>query len=384
MSYPAHSHLQSCKRLVIKIGSALLCDVQKGIVKQSWINALSSDLHSLIQDKKQVVIVSSGGIALGRKAIGIPTTKAPGSIPLELKQAASAVGQPFMYDAYAKALGDKGYQTAQILLTLSETENRRQHLNARETLYTLMDRGIIPVINENDTVSTEEIRFGDNDRLAVRVAQMIEADTVLLLSTTDGFYSANPDTDPNAEHFATIEKITPDHRSMAGEALAGLSTGGMRSKVQAAENALQSGISLIIADGRKDGALGNLLANPTQKSTLFRASETAVNARKRWLQGHLKPKGTLAIDDGAAIALKAGKSLLPIGVTHVTGDFDRGDPVSIFGPNQKPLGMGLSAYNAQDAKKLAGKPSSEISSILGYLGREEFIHRNDMVLLDKP
>lgn len=381
MSYPAHSHLKSCKRLIIKIGSALLCDIQKGTVKQSWIKALSDDIHTIIQDKKQVIIVSSGGIALGRKAIGIPTTKAPASIPLELKQAASAVGQPFMYDAYAKALGDVGYQTAQILLTLSETENRRSHLNARETLYTLAQRGIIPVINENDTVSTEEIRFGDNDRLAVRVAQMIEADTVLLFSTTDGFYSANPETNAKAEHFPLIEKITSAHRDMAGEALAGLSTGGMRSKVQAAESALQSGISLIIADGRKDGSLGSLLSNPDQKSTLFKAADNPVNARKRWLQGHLKPKGMLTIDAGAVTALKAGKSLLPVGIVKVTGVFERGDPVSIFCPDNAQIGMGLSAYSSEDAKKLAGKPSSEISTILGYLGREEFIHRNDMILL---
>ncbi|MCD8494007.1 MAG: glutamate 5-kinase [Alphaproteobacteria bacterium] len=328
-------------------------------------------------------MVSSGGIALGRKALEISTNKAPSSIPLELKQAASAIGQPFMYNAYATAFVRHGIQTAQILLTLSETENRRMHLNARETLYTLIDRGIVPVINENDTVSTEEIRFGDNDRLSVRVAQMVEADTVLLLSTTNGFYSANPDTDPAAEHFPLIEKITSEHRAMAGDALAGLSTGGMRSKVQAAESAVNSGISLIIADGREDGALGRLYEDASVKSTLFRAEGSPVNARKRWLKGHLKPRGTLMLDAGAVKALLSGKSLLPVGVKAVTGDFDRGDPVSITDESGAVIGTGLSAYDSQAAQKLIGKPSSAVAEILGYLGREEFIHRNDMVLRDK-
>jgi glutamate 5-kinase len=381
MSLSTHAQLQTSKRLVIKIGSALLCDIQTGTVKYNWINALSDNIHALIKQKKQIIVVSSGGIALGRKALGIATNKPPSSIPLELKQAASAVGQPFMYNAYAAAFATHDIQTAQILLTLSETENRRMHLNARETLYTLIERGIVPVINENDTVSTEEIRFGDNDRLAVRVAQMVEADTVLLLSTTNGFYSANPDKDPDAEHFPLVEKITPAHRDMAGDALAGLSTGGMRSKIIAAESALASGLSLIIADGRTDGALGQLYNNPAVKATLFKAQDTSVNARKRWLLGHLKPKGTLTIDAGALKALQSGKSLLPVGVRAVEGAFERGDPVAIAEETGRVIGTGLSAYGAEEAQKLLGKPSSAIAEILGYLGREEFIHRNDMVLL---
>lgn len=376
----SQNQLKNSRRLVIKIGSALLCDIQSGSIKSNWINELSSNVQALIKEKKQIVIVSSGGIALGRKALGIATNKAPSFIPLELKQAASAVGQPFMYDAYAQAFAAHGMQTAQILLTLSETENRRMHLNARETLYTLIERGIVPVINENDTVSTEEIRFGDNDRLAVRVAQMVEADTVLLFSTTNGFYSDNPDVNPMAEHFPLIEKITDGHRAMAGDALAGLSTGGMRSKVQAAESAMSSGISLIIADGRDDGALARLCNDPGVKSTLFKAEGTPVNARKRWLKGHLKPRGKLTIDAGALAALKSGKSLLPVGVKAVSGEFERGDPVAIMDEAGIVIGTGLSAYDSVEAQKLLGKSSSHIAEILGYLGREEFIHRNDMVL----
>lgn len=380
MSSPAFLHLQTSQRLVIKIGSALLCDIQNGTVKQNWINALSDTIKVIVQNKTEVILVSSGGIAMGRKALGVGPKQAPSSIPLPLKQAASAVGQPIMYAAYASAFARHGLQTAQVLLTLSETENRRQHLNARETLLTLLTRGIIPVINENDSISTEEIRFGDNDRLAVRVAQMVDADTVLLLSTTSGFYSANPDTNPGASHFPLIEKISDQHKAMAGEALAGLSTGGMRSKVLAAESAMNSGISLIIADGREDGALGRLLENPDIPATLFKAEAAPLNARKRWLGGHLSPKGTIVIDSGAATALRGGKSLLPVGVRYIQGDFLRGDLLVIQDEAGRELGRGLSAYDAPEAEKLIGQPSSAIPAILGYLGREEFIHRNDMVL----
>ncbi|HRQ60416.1 MAG TPA: glutamate 5-kinase [Alphaproteobacteria bacterium] len=380
MQSHALQHLQTSRRLVIKIGSALLCDITNGTIKQSWINALSDDIHVLIQKKIEVVVVSSGGIAMGRKALGIGPKQSPSSIPLPLKQAASAVGQPIMYDAYVAAFARHELQTAQVLLTLSETENRRMHLNARETLNTLLGRGIVPIINENDSISTEEIRFGDNDRLAVRVAQMVEADTVLLLSTISGFYSANPDTNADARHFPLVEKITDDHKNMAGEALAGLSTGGMRSKVLAAESAMNSGISLIIADGREDGALGHLLEKPEVRATLFRAESAMQNARKRWLGGHLKPKGALVIDAGAATALRSGKSLLPVGVRYIEGDFARGDMLAIKDEAGRELGRGLSAYDAPEAEKLIGQPSSAIPAILGYSGREEFIHRNDMVL----
>lgn len=360
--------LVTSKRIVIKIGSALLTNQSRTELNQGWIDALAKEIQTLIQSGKEVIIVSSGAVALGRKAMGISPDMPPGDIRLEQKQAASAIGQPLVFHGYATAFEKLGLTTAQVLLTMSETENRRMHLNARETLHALIEKKIIPIINENDTVLTQEIRFGDNDRLAVRVAQMIEADTVILLTTTEGLYTADPNKNPDAQHIPLIEHVTDEHIKMAGDALPGLSTGGMRSKIEAAQAAIRAGMSLVIAN-KLDG-----------KCTVFKALENAPNSRKRWIATHMNPKGSVTIDDGALKALKDGKSLLPIGVKAIEGNFERGDAVSIKTQSGQNIGTGLSAYNAPDAQKIIGKPSAAISEILGYSGREVLIHRNDMVL----
>jgi glutamate 5-kinase len=254
------------------------------------------------------------------------------------------------------------------------------HLNARETLNTLTDKGIIPVINENDTVSTGEIRFGDNDRLAARVGQMIQADLVILLSTTNGLYTADPGIDPEAKHFPVVEEVTDAHLKMAGDAIAGLSTGGMKSKVEAAQSAMRAGIPLIIADGRAVHALKDFAEQENTISTVFLARETSQNARKKWIQAHLRPKGAVFVDKGAFKALEGGKSLLPIGVTKTEGSFERGDVVVVKDPEGREIGVGLSAYSSADAQKVIGRRSQDIHDILGYAGRDEMIHRNDLVL----
>lgn len=366
--------------IVVKIGSVLIRGKELDQVNATWMDALACDVKSLLDSGKKIVIVSSGGIALGRKALGIPATIAPSKIPLAQKQAASAVGQYHLFNGYHKSFSNVGITTAQVLLTMSETENRRMNLNARETLHTLLDKGIIPIINENDTVSTGEIRFGDNDRLSVRVAQMIMADSVILLSTTNGLYTDNPDINPQAVHLPIIESLGDEHMNMAGDAIAGLSTGGMKSKIEAAASAVKSGIHLIISDGRPLHSLQQLCENEEKISSLFVAQKCDSNARKIWLQAHMSPKGTVIVDEGALGALGKGKSLLPVGVKAVEGDFRRGDAVQIKTLSGKKIGMGLSAYNKDDAAKIIGKPSKEIEKILGFIGRKELIHRNDMVL----
>ncbi len=371
--------IQNAGTIIVKIGSVLVADQETGELKYDWIESFVSDISDLAKNHK-VIIVSSGGIAAGRKFLDIPINTPPSSIPLELKQAASAVGQPHLFSAYRDAFAKAGITVAQVLLTMSETENRRAHLNARETLYTLVGKNIIPIINENDTVSTAEIRFGDNDRLAVRVGQMVMADAVILFSTTDGLYTDNPHTNPQAQHFAVVEDITEEHIGMAGEALSGLSVGGMRAKIDAAMAASQAGIPLIIAKGTQNNPIKSLLEDNEAKSTLFLAKNDTKSARKTWIGSHLNPKGSIFIDEGALKALKDGKSLLPIGVKRVEGVFQRGDAVEIKTLQGYEVGMGLSAYSAADAGKIAGKQSGDIETLLGYAGRIELIHRNDMAL----
>ncbi|MGH1455367.1 MAG: glutamate 5-kinase [Alphaproteobacteria bacterium] len=381
MPLTPQSIIENSELIIIKIGSVLIRGQGIEDINQSWLNALAQDVQSLKKQGKRVVIVSSGGVALGRKALGIPANIPPSSIPLAKKQAASSVGQYHMFNGYFKAFEKIGITAAQVLLTMGETENRRMNLNARETLTTLLDNDIIPIINENDTVSTGEIRFGDNDRLAVRVAQMIMADSVVLLSTADGLYTDNPDKNDNAVHIPLVEAITQEHVKMAGDAVAGLSTGGMKSKIEAAISANKAGIHLMMCDGRLKHSLANLCEeNNDKKSTLFVAQKSDANARKIWIQSHMSPKGVIMLDDGAVTALKSGRSLLPIGVISVSGDFRRGDPVIIKDQHGIKLGMGLAAYNANDALKIIGKASDKIADILGYIGRDELIHRNDMVL----
>lgn len=372
--------LQDAQRIVVKVGSVLITNEDRSAVNNIWFQVLAKTIGSLINQGKELIIVSSGGVALGRSHIGVALDTPPNDISLAQKQAASSVGQFYMFQAYHNALADYDIKAAQVLLTMGETENRRMHLNAREAMNTLMDRGIIPVINENDVISTGEIRFGDNDRLAARVAQMMDADALILLSTIDGLYDENPDQNPNAAHIGCVEAITDDHVKMAGDAIPGLSTGGMKSKIEAAKSATAAGIHVVIADGRANDGLELLLSAPDTQSTLFIAAENKSSARKRWIGAHVSPKGEVHIDDGALAALYDGKSLLPVGVKFVTGDFERGDAVSIISAKTGNLGIGLAAYSAKDASRIAGKQSSEIASILGFIGREELIHRNDMVL----
>jgi glutamate 5-kinase len=372
--------IRQSELIVIKIGSVLVTDESKEKVRLPWIESLAQDVKDWQAQGKKVVIVSSGAIALGRSALGISKSMPPSKIPLEQKQAASAVGQFHLFAAYFQTFSALGLQAAQVLLTMSETENRRMHLNAKATLLTLLDKNIVPIINENDTISTGEIRFGDNDRLSVRVAQMIEADLVMLLSTTDGLYTADPTKDKKAKHIPLVESIGSEHIKMAGDAVPGLSTGGMKSKIEAAASATRGGIALLIANGVENHPLRRL--NGDIRASIFLAQESKANARTRWLQAHLSPKGSVFVDDGALKALKSGKSLLPIGVKKTEGDFIRGDAVHIRTMEGRILGMGLIAYSTEEAQKIIGKASDKIPVILGHEGREELIHRNDMALQD--
>ncbi len=372
--------LKDSSLVVIKIGSMLVRGERLDSVNQGWMDAFAQDVHNFIQSGKKVVIVSSGGVALGRKALKISPDISPSDIPLAKKQASSAVGQYYVFNGYHKAFEKQGITAAQVLLTMSETENRRMNLNAREALHTLLEHNIIPVINENDVVSTGEIRFGDNDRLAARVAQMIGADCVVLLSTIDGLYTANPQSEPAAEHIPVIETLGAEHTAMAGEALSGLSSGGMKSKIEAALAATKSGIHLVITDGQDDHAFAALL-DGSRRSSLFVADEDGQSARKSWIGSHMNPKGAVVIDDGAFAALGRGTSLLPIGVRSVSGRFERGDVIEVRTLSGDKVAMGLSAYSSENTEKILGKNSADIPALLGYIGREEIIHRNDLVML---
>ncbi len=370
--------LPFAKTIVIKIGSALLVDGDKG-VRQAWLAALAEDVVALRTAGKSVLIVTSGSIALGRRIMGIEQTARPSSIPLELKQGAAAVGQIGLMQAYINVFALHGISVAQILLTPSDTENRRSHLNARATVHALLSKGVVPVINENDTVSTAEIRFGDNDRLASRVAQMIGADLVIQLSTTDGLYTADPRVDSSATHIPLVEKLSGEHAAMAGDALAGLSTGGMKSKIEAARIATESGVHMVIAKGTEAHALKQACEGGA-RATVFLASDQPRTARKKWILAHVKPNGKLILDEGACKALVSGKSLLPAGVKTVEGNFDRGDAVQICDASGKSLAIGLSTYDADNTRKIAGRKSAEIAYFLGYSRGDELIHRDYLVL----
>jgi len=367
--------INSSKRIVIKIGSAILTDEKLGTVQQGWLNTLSNDVADLINQDKEIIIVSSGAIALGRKALGISYTESPSSIPLEQKQAAAALGQVELSKAYDIAFEKHNLNTALVLLSPKDTEERQAHLNGRATLLTLIKNKSIPIINENDTVSTSEIRFGDNDRLAARIAQMIEADLLIQLSTTDGLYDGDPTQDQNAKHIHMVEELNDDILYMAGDAPAGLSTGGMKSKLEAARIATQAGVHMMIASGKGKNPLTNM-----PKATIFTASEKPINARKKWIASHVKTEGAIMIDEGAVNALKNGKSLLAAGVLKITGDFGNGDPVDVIDMDGKILATGLTTYSANEARLITGYKSDDISEILGYSRRKSLIHRDDLVL----
>jgi len=366
--------LSDAKRLVVKIGSALLVEDESGQIRHEWLATLAADVAALRDGGCEVLIVSSGAIAVGRRHLGI-TGGAP---RLEEKQAAAATGQIRLAHAFQEALLPHGITVAQILLTLDDTETRRRHLNARATLRQLLDLDAVPIVNENDTVATEEIRFGDNDRLAARVAAMIGADTLVLLSDIDGLYDADPRVNPNAAHIAEVTAVTAEIEAMAGAAGRGYASGGMVTKLQAAKIALAGGCDMVISDGRAPHPLRALSAGA--RRTWFVSSAAPNSARKRWIAGSLKPRGVLGIDEGAWRALRGGSSLLPAGVSRVTGRFERGDLVTIRASEGREIGRGLCAYSSGDAILIAGHKTSEIENILGYRGRDEIIHRDDLVL----
>lgn len=362
------------RRIVVKVGSSLLVDSATGRLDRDWLAALADDIAELAGQGRDVLVVSSGAIALGRRAVGL----APGPLKLEEAQAAAAVGQVALASAWAECLRERGLTAAQILLTFGDTEERRRYLNARATLATLLKMRAVPVINENDTVATAEIRYGDNDRLAARVAAMVGADCLVLLSDVDGLYSAPPADDPDAEFIGLVPAITPAIEAMAGAAGSDLSRGGMKTKIDAGKIATAAGAAMVIASGRRRNPLAAIDAGA--RCTWFAAQATPGSARKAWIAGHVEPRGSVTVDAGAAAALRGGKSLLPAGVTAVAGDFARGDAVVILDGEGAEIGRGLVAFDLKDAARIVGKRSNAIAAVLGYRGRSAMIHRDDMVL----
>lgn len=364
-------------RIVVKIGSALLTDRVTGRIKSDWLNSLMDDVAELAKTGKEFVLVSSGSIALGRHALKLPK----GPLELEQSQAAAAVGQISLAHAYQELAAARGLTAAQILLTLGDTEERRRYLNARNTIEVLLALKAVPVVNENDTVATAEIRYGDNDRLSARVASMVSADCLVLLSDVDGLYTAPPGSDPNAKHIPLVTEITPEIEAMAGDAGTELSKGGMKTKIEAGKIALSAGTHMVITSGKVLHPLRAI--SEGARVTWFIAKSDPVTAKKRWISGQLVPNGQVFLDAGAERALLTGKSLLPAGVTRIDGSFDRGDAVIIRSADGRELGRGLIAYAASEARRIMGKHSREIARILGYEGRSTLIHRDDMALTRK-
>ncbi len=375
MNTPA---LADFRRIVVKVGSSLLVDAQAGGLKESWLVGLTGDLAALHDDKRgrsrDILVVSSGAIALGRAVLKLPN----GLLKLEDGQAAAAVGQIALARTWTAALSRHGITAGQVLVTLGDTEERRRYLNARSTITKLLEWRAVPVINENDTVATSEIRYGDNDRLAARVATMVSADLLVLLSDIDGLYDAPPGGNVSARHIPCVARITPEIEAMAGAAGSELSRGGMQTKIEAARIATNGGTHMVIASGRRDHPLEAIAAGA--RCTWFLTAANPVTARKKWIAGALEPKGVLTIDAGAVAALRGGKSLLPAGVARIDGAFARGDAVIIRGPDGLEVGRGLCAYDAEDARKIRGRASADIASILGFSGRTEMIHRDDLAV----
>lgn len=374
----SHRHnaerLAQARRCVLKIGSTLFVDRTSGQLQRAWLEGLCAEVAAMRADGQEIVIVSSGAIALGAGPLGID----PLTPRLHESQAAAAAGQIKLAHAYEEILAGHGIAAAQVLLTLDDSENRRRYLNAANTLFTLLKCGAVPVVNENDTVATEEIRYGDNDRLAARVAQMISADCLILLSDVDGFYTADPNVDSSAEHIPQISGLTDAHLRMAGGPGSSIGSGGMKTKLDAARIAMGAGCRMLIGSGRVPHPLRALREGA--KSTWFLPNSTPRASRKQWIAGTLKPRGTVTVDDGARRALSSGRSLLPAGVTEVSGQFERGDAVRVVDRSGCELGRGLIAYPAGEARAIAGQRSDAIEGILGYRGRDEMVHRDDLAL----
>lgn len=368
--------LANYKRIVVKIGSALLVDRQSG-VRRSWLEGIASDIATLNRQGCETIVVSSGSIALGRRQMGRHESRlASKPLKLEESQAAAAVGQIALGRTWSEVLGNEGLEAGQILLTLGDTEERRRYLNARDTINTLLKWKAVPIINENDTVATQEIRYGDNDRLAARVASMMSADLLILLSDIDGLYTAPPQQDPSAQLIPFVESITPEIIAMAGESASILSSGGMKTKIEAARIATTAGTQMVIASGKIERPLKML--DEDGAATWFKASDSPVNNRRKWIAGALETSGQITIDDGAVKALKAGKSLLPAGVTAIDGSFSRGDTVQVLDSHGQIIGRGLVEYDYDDAVRAMGKSSDELESLLGENYRSVMIHRDDL------
>lgn len=370
----ANQPLAPYHRITIKIGSALLVD-KAGKLRAPWLAGLAADIAALKAEGSDIVVVSSGAIALGRGLLGLSAT----TLTLEQSQAAASAGQIALSQAWAEALGRHGIVTGQILITPNITEERRYYLNARTTIQTLLGLGAVPIINENDSVATAEIRYGDNDRLSARVATMIEADLLILLSDIDGLYTAPPARDPAASHIPLVETITPAIEAMAGGAASHLSRGGMTTKVEAGKIATLAGTAMIIARGTEAHPLRSLAAGGLH--TLFQPVASRAQSRKRWIMGTLQVSGTVQIDAGAVRALNQGRSLLPVGVTRISGDFERGDTIAITGPDGREIARGLSGLDSADARQVIGKHRDTIIALLGTGSRSELVHRDNLVLI---
>jgi len=368
---------RNARRIVVKIGSSLLTEPASGKLKTGWLASLAEDIAALKTAGKNVIVVSSGAIALGRNVLKLP----PGPLNLEDSQAAAAVGQIGLAHGYQNIFQALGMNVAQILLTLGDTEERRRYLNARNTIETLLRHGAVPVVNENDTVATSEIRYGDNDRLAARVASMMSCDCLVLLSDVDGLYTTPPGRTPAGKRLGVVPEITPEIEAMAGDTGTELSRGGMVTKIEAAKAAVAAGAHMVIAAGKVMHPLKRL--EQGGPCTWFVAHANPAASRKRWIAGALEPKGAIIIDSGAADALQDGKSLLPAGIVRLEGKFERGDAVVIRTVDGRDIGRGLAAYGLADGQKIAGHQSREIEEILGYRGRSEFIHRDDLTLKRK-
>ena len=366
--------ISAFRRIVVKVGSALLVDSARGALRHAWLAALAEDVAQLHREGKEVLVVSSGAIALGRNVLRLPRRP----LKLEESQAAAAVGQIALARAWSEALAHEGVNAGQILITLGDTEERRRYLNARSTLAKLLDLKVVPVINENDTVATSEIRYGDNDRLAARVAGMASADLLVLLSDIDGLYTAPPNENPNAQFLPVVPRITAEIEAMAGGAGTELSRGGMKTKIEAGKIATTAGAHMVIASGKGKNPIRAIAEGA--RCTWFLAPTSPVASRKRWIAGSLEPRGVLHLDAGAVAALRRGSSLLPAGVSRVEGEFQRGDAVVLRGPDGAEVGRGLVAYDHDYADRIRGRSSDEIAGITGFEGRAAMVHRDDLVI----
>jgi len=366
--------IADAKRIVVKIGSVLLVDDNSGTLHNAWLNSLGKDVAALRDRGHEVILVSSGAIALGRRYLGLKT----GELKLEEKQAAAAVGMVRLAQSYQETLNKFDLSVAQILLTLDDSENRRRYLNARSTFMTLLRVGVVPLINENDTIATDEIRFGDNDRLAARVASMVSADLLILLSNINGLYTADPAQDRTAKLVPTVTEITHEIEAMASNTVTSGSSGGMPTKLAAAKQCLGAGCRMIICDGRGMFPLKSLENGGA--CTWFIPSGNPQTARKRWISGSLQSLGSVIVDDGAVAALERGRSLLPAGILRIEGTFQRGDAITIMRKDGSEFGRGLIAYSSEDATQIIGHKTGEIEDLLGYRGRDEIIHRDDLVI----